>query len=61
VGVSNVTMHLAVAVRDSTIAEKDHKLMHRLGVLRSIIPERCRIIRVRQMRLWVTFLSVDEL
>jgi hypothetical protein len=54
-------MHLAVAVRDSTIAEKDHKLMHRLGVLRSIIPERCRIIRVRQMRLWVTFLSVDEL
>jgi hypothetical protein len=60
VGVANVAVHLAVALGNTTVSEQNHELMHTLGVLRCVVPEGSRIVRVCKMGSWVTLLGMDE-
>jgi len=55
--VSGVAVLLMVAIRSSTIREKDHDLMNRFWVLGEIVPEH---ISISQMALGMPLLSVDE-
>lgn len=59
-GVPTVTVHVAVAVRNATVAHQDEDLMNRLGVLGKVVPEHARIIRAAQMGSGIPFLGVDE-
>jgi hypothetical protein len=58
--VAGVTVHLAPAVGDTTVTHEDHNLVDRLGVLREVVPEDCRVVGVCEMGLGVTLLGVNE-
>jgi len=59
-GMSMVAMHLAEAIWNTSVAEKDHKLVDRLGILRRIVPEEGGIVSRRQMRRRIPLLRMDE-
>lgn len=59
-GVSGVSLHLAVAVRNTTISEEPHDLVDRLGVLGEVVPEVGSILSTSQVSLRVSLLGVDE-
>jgi hypothetical protein len=56
---ANIAVHLAVAIWNTSIAEKNHELVHRLRVLSCVVPEICGIIGVRQVSRWVALLCMD--
>jgi hypothetical protein len=58
--VASVAVHLAPAVRDTTVTHEDHNLVDRLRVLGKIVPEDSGVIRVCEVSLRMTLLSVDE-
>jgi hypothetical protein len=59
VGVTNVAVHLAVAIWDTSVTEEDQELVSRLGILRRVVPEVGGVVHVCQMCRWVAFLCVD--
>lgn len=57
--VANVAVHLAIAIRDTAVAEENQKLVDGLRVLRSIVPEVGRVVGVGQMCRRVALLCVN--
>ena len=53
-------MHVPVPVRDAAVAHQDHDLVDGFGVLREVVPERGRVVGVREVGFRITFLRVDE-
>lgn len=60
VGVTDVAVHLAIALGNTSVTKQDHKLVNRLWVLRSVVPKRSRVVRVSEMGRGVTLLCVDD-
>ena len=56
---TNIAVHLAVAIWNTSIAEKNHKLVHGLRVLSCVIPKVCGVIGVRQVGRWMALLCMN--
>jgi len=59
-GVTAISVHVSVAIGDTTIAEKNHSLMNSLRILTQIVPEHGGVISTTEMGSWISLLSVDE-
>ena len=57
---SSVSVHEAVAIRNTSVTHENHDLMDRFWVLRQVIPEHCAVIAVGEMCGWIALLGVDE-
>jgi hypothetical protein len=58
--VAGIAVHLAPAVRDTTVTHENHDLVDRLWVLGEVVPEDSGVIGVGKVSLRVAFLGVDE-